>query len=180
MGFPDVIETERLTLRRPRQSDAGPMTAYAGDRRVAEMLTSVPHPYPPGAAAAFIERVLKDQSKEHVWAMDAAKIDGPEFIGTISIKMKPDCHELGYWVGPPFWNTGYASEAAMAVVEAWRRAGWARLNASAVALNAPSAHVLINAGFVEVGKGEAYGVAAGKMLSMRLFTLDIAAPGATA
>ena len=36
--LPDRIETERLTLRRPRASDAGPMSLYAGDRRVAEML----------------------------------------------------------------------------------------------------------------------------------------------
>ncbi len=180
MLFPDTIETERLTLRRPRRSDAGPMTAYAGDRRVAEMLTSVPHPYPPGAAEAFIERSLKGQTAEHVWIMDAGKIDGPEFIGAISIKMKPAADELGYWVGPPFWNTGYASEAAVAVVAMWRGAGRACLNASARAGNEASAHVLMHAGFRETGVGEAFGVALNAPMPMRFFTLDIAVLDATA
>jgi len=180
MAFPDVIETDRLTLRRVRTSDAGPMTAYAGDSRVAEMLTNVPHPYPPGAAAAFIERCLAGKKAEHVWVLDATKIDGPEFIGVISIKVKDTADELAYWVVPPFWNTGYGSEAAVAVVAAWRASGRAGLSASIAEGNEPSAHVLLNAGFAEVGSGEAFGVAAGKMLPMRLFTLNIAAPRATA
>jgi RimJ/RimL family protein N-acetyltransferase len=180
MTLPERIETERLTLRPLRVPDAGPITAYAGDKRVAEMLTSIPHPYPPGAAAAFIERVLAGRSAEHVWALDAAKIDGPEFIGIISIKCKPTADELSYWVGPPFWNTGYASEAAAAIAGAWRDTGRERLNALALASNEASAHVLVNAGFRETGMTEAFGVAAARMLPMRLFTLDIAATGATA
>ena len=40
-----TLATERMTLRPLRRSDAGPMSLYAGDRRVAEMLENVPHPY---------------------------------------------------------------------------------------------------------------------------------------
>ena len=171
--LPDRIETERLTLRRPRPSDAGPMSLYAGDRRVAEMLTRVPHPYPPGAAEAFIERALGDKLSEHLWIMDAGKIDGPEFIGAISLRPRGEAATLGYWVGPPFWNTGYASEAAQAVVKAARAAGFARLDADSAEGNEASAHVLANAGFAETGKGEEYGVAAGRMLPMRRWTQEL-------
>lgn len=173
MRFPEVIETERMTLRRPRRSDAGPMTLYAGDRRVALMLSSVPHPYPPGAAEAFVERSLASVAKEHVWIMDALKVDGPEFIGAISLKAKGEgVWELGYWVGPPFWNTGYASEAAVAVVAAAQAAG-ARLTAQVAVENEASAHVLVNAGFREAGEGEAYNVARGEMTRMRLFDMAV-------
>lgn len=171
MRFPLVIETERMTLRRPRHSDVGPMTLYAGDRRVATMLTSVPHPYPAGAAVSFVERSLAGTAKEHVWIMDAVKIEGPEFIGAISLKAKgDDVFELGYWVGPPFWNTGYASEAAAAVVAAGRAAG-ARLTAQVAEENEASAHVLVNAGFRETGEGETFNIARGEMTRMRLFAL---------
>lgn len=177
MTFPDTIETARLTLRRPRPSDAGPISLYAGDRRVAEMLEHMPHPYPPGAAEAFIERSLADETAEHVWVMDAQKTDGAEFIGVIGLKRR-DPPSLGYWVGPPFWNTGYASEAAAAVVAAARDAGCARLAARVVAANEASAHVLTNAGFAETGTGEFFGVAAGAMVPHRLFALEFARIGA--
>ncbi|MEX2520845.1 MAG: GNAT family protein [Paracoccaceae bacterium] len=171
MSLRDQIETERLTLRRPRLSDSGPMSLYAGDRRVAEMLEHVPHPYPPGAAEAFIARA--DRSAEHVWVMDAAKIDGPEFIGVISVKPKDEEGRLGYWVGPPFWGTGYASEAALAIVAAATAAGLTRLEARIVVENEPSAHVLVNAGFREAGRGDFYSVARGAMTAHRLFALDL-------
>lgn len=174
MSYPDTIETERLTLRRPRASDAGPISMYAGDRRVAEMLERVPHPYPPGAAEAFVARALKDGTPEHVWVMDAVKIDGPEFIGVISLIRKTEGVTLGYWVGPPFWNTGYASEAAQAVVDVARSAGIGALEAEVVEGNDPSAHVLVNAGFREIGARETYGVALGRMLTMRRFRLEAA------
>lgn len=170
MTFPDTIECERLTLRRPQMSDAGPIAHYVGDKRVAEMLTSVPHPYPPGAAEAFIDRSLADATREHVWVMDALKIDGPEFIGAISLKAKDGAHELGYWVGSPFWNTGYASEAAAGVVKTARRLG-AAVTAQIATANEASAHVLVNAGFAEEGYAEAFSVARGEMVPMRRFTL---------
>lgn len=174
MSLSDQIETERLTLRRPRLSDSGLMSLYAGDKRVAEMLEHVPHPYPPGAAEAFIARASR--SAEHLWVMDATKIDGPEFIGVISLKPKATHAHLVYWVGPPFWGAGYASEAALAVVAAAAKTGFTRLEGRIVAENEPSAHVLVNAGFKEAGQGDFYSVARGGMTAHRLFALDFEAP----
>lgn len=163
MSYPDVIETERLTLRRPRASDAGPIALYAGDLRVARMTTSIPHPYPPGAAEGFVERTLKDTTREHAWVLDATKIDGSEFVGVISLIAREDHTEIGYWVGPPFWNIGYASEAALAVVSV---ADTGPLSARVSVENEASAHVLANAGFVEAGRSEAFCVALNKMTSV--------------
>ena len=166
MSYPDVIETDRLTLRRPRASDAGPIALYAGDLRVARMTHAIPHPYPPGAAEAFVRRTLKDTTREHAWVMDATKSDGAEFVGVISLIARDDGTEIGYWVGPPFWNTGYASEAALAVVAA---AGDTPLNARASLDNEASVHVLANAGFRETGRAEVFCVALGKMAPVTTF-----------
>ncbi len=175
------IRTARMVLRPLRPSDAGPMTLYAGDRRVAEMVENIPHPYPPGAAAAFIERVRSGATSELVWALDATPSDGAEFIGVIGLRGAGEgVFRLGYWVGPPFWGTGYASEAAVAAVDALAAAGARRVEARIVARNHASARVLENAGLRETGAAELYSVAVGAVLPHRLFARDLAPPVADA
>ena len=43
---------------------------------------------------------------------------GKSFIGAIGLRINQtdDNAELGYWIGKPYWNLGYATEAAEAVV----------------------------------------------------------------
>jgi RimJ/RimL family protein N-acetyltransferase len=145
------------------------------------MLENVPHPYPPGAAAAFIERVLTGATAEQVWVMDATASGGEEFIGLMGLRPAGEgVVRLGYWVGPPFWGAGYASEAAAALVAAHREAGGGRVEARIVADNDASAKVLENAGFSETGEGAFYSVVMGGMVPHRLFALDLSAPVADA
>ena len=154
----EILETERLLLRPPRPSDAGAMTLYAGDKRVAGMTTSIPHPYSQQMADAFIEQILAGNHREDVWAMDATPHDGAEFIGLISLKR--DLAEVGYWVGPPFWSTGYASEALHAIIRhLLEDQGLSELNASVFFDNPASQQVLRKAGFAETGKTWLYSVA---------------------
>lgn len=153
-----VIETDRLTLRPLRASDAGLITLYAGDARVAKMTTRIPHPFPPGAAESFIGRALRDDGGETIWALDAGKIDGGEMLGAISVR---DSGEVGYWIGPPFWRTGYAREALAAVIAHHFATGGGRLRAQVFQDNDASAAVLTATGFRYVGEGEAFSVARG-------------------
>ncbi|MDT8342914.1 MAG: GNAT family protein [Thermohalobaculum sp.] len=166
----ETIATQRLMLRPLRPSDAGPMALYASDPRVARMTTSIPHPYPPGAAQAYIAARVAGRPDETVWAIDATPIGGSELVGVIL--HRPQTGEVGYWVGPPFWNTGYASEALAALVAHLFDAGAVRLTASVMAENVASAHVLAKAGFAEVGQGEGYSVARGETVMVRKFALD--------
>ena len=48
------LETRRLWLRWPRESDAPALTALAGDWDVAQMTATMPHPYGDEDAARFI------------------------------------------------------------------------------------------------------------------------------
>jgi RimJ/RimL family protein N-acetyltransferase len=54
-GQPTLV-TPRLRLRPLRAADAAQIALHAGDRKVAWMTTRIPHPYPPGAAEAVVER----------------------------------------------------------------------------------------------------------------------------
>ena len=55
-----VVQAERFDLRPMRRSDVGLIALYTADRRVAEATRSIPHPLPPGATEAYIERAMAE------------------------------------------------------------------------------------------------------------------------
>ena len=153
------IDAGSFVLRPIRPSDAGLMTLYGADKRVADMTTSIPHPLPPGASEAFIEGVLSKESTEHVWVLDATAYGGSELLGLVSLEtMDRNQSEIGYWVAPAFWNTGFASSAVSALVEA-NPLDNDTLFGSVFQDNPVSARVLTNAGFEYIGDAEAFSVA---------------------
>ncbi|MCJ7872287.1 GNAT family N-acetyltransferase [Marinovum sp. 2_MG-2023] len=156
-----VIETERVDLRPLRRSDMGLIEMHAADERVARMTTSIPHPLPPGVTESFVTRAMVSDPDEVVWAMDGVRLDGPEVMGLISLdRMDRNQSEVGYWVAPAFWNTGLASDAVRALVEA-NPLDNDTMFASVFQDNPASARVLINCGFAYIGDAESYSVARG-------------------
>lgn len=154
-----VIEAERLVLRPVQVSDVGLFTMHAGDLRVAEGTSSIPHPLPPGAAEAFVARAMKPGAEERIWVMDGSAAGMPEVLGVISLKqMDRDQSEIGYWVAPAFWNTGYASEAVQALIAANPLKNKA-IFAQVFQDNPGSARVLTNCGFGYLGDAESFSVA---------------------
>jgi RimJ/RimL family protein N-acetyltransferase len=157
--------TERLRLRRLRQSDVPLVELYASDPRVARMTERIPHPYPPGLAAGFVERVGRGTADEIGWAIDI----GPEaengMIGNIMLRVTgAGSARIGYWVAPAFWGTGYATEAAEAVVGFAARMGLREVSARVFQDNPASVRVLLRAGFCYVDDGEVYSLARGSMV----------------
>ena len=160
-----ATEAGRFVLRPPRRADAGLITLYAGDRRVAEGARSIPHPLPPGMVESYIARALSPGRDEDVWVMDGSGdgTDGPgqEVLGVISLtRMDRGQSQLGYWVAPGFWNTGLASEAVRALIAA-NPLNNVALFAEVFQDNAASARVLTNAGFAYIGDAEAHSIARG-------------------
>ncbi len=153
-----LIETERFVLRPLRKSDVGLIAHYTGEERVARMTSSIPHPLPPGATEAYVERALADDRDEDVWAIDGTRDGGAELKGVIGLKrMDRDQSEVGFWIAPVFWNTGLASEALKALVDA-NPLNNAAMFAAAFQDNPASARVLIHCGFEYLGDAETYSV----------------------
>jgi RimJ/RimL family protein N-acetyltransferase len=158
------IAGDGFVLRPLRRSDAGLIELYGSDERVARMTTSIPHPLPPGTTEAFVTRAMSSTGDELVWAMDASAAGGAELKGLISLKrMEPGAKggsqsEIGYWVAPAWWNTGLASAAVQALVDA-NPLGNDALFGSVFQDNPASARVLTNAGFAYVGDAESFSVA---------------------
>ena len=165
---PPLLATARLDLRPLRRSDASLLRLHAGEARVARMTASIPHPYPPGAAEAFIERA-RTMAAGAVWAIDGARAGLPEVVGTVEVR-RPDAEgcEVGYWIAPPFWNDGLATEAVVAVVAAdpfGRPSFWG----SVFRDNPASGRVLEAAGFRRTGEGETYSVARGEAVATWIY-----------
>ncbi len=154
-----VIEADRLVLRPVEDADAGLLEMYAGDQRVAHMTRSIPHPMPPGAAEAFVKAARAEDRKEDVWIIDGRLSDRAAMLGVINLeRLDRDQSEIGYWVAPAFWNTGFATEAVRAMVAANPHQS-KQMFAEVFQDNPISARLLTNCGFEYLGDAEGYSVA---------------------
>ena len=110
--------TERLLLRSLTLEDAADVQRLAGERDVASTLTNMPHPYEDGMAEEWIRACSgKYENDEALNFAITLRTEG-NFIGGMVLRLDPENEsaELGYWIGKPYWNCGYATEAAKAVV----------------------------------------------------------------
>ena len=169
-----VIEAGRFTLRPLRRSDAGLMSLYTADKRLAEGTRTIPHPLPPGATEAYIARALTEKRPEDVWVMDGSAHGLAEVLGVVSLShMERAQSEIKYWVAPAFWNTGLASEAVAAMVAANPHKA-RTLFAEVFQDNTGSARVLTNCGFDYLGDTEAFSVARNTMVPTWTYVKKIA------
>ena len=113
-----TLQTERLMLRSLTLEDAQDVQHFAGERDVAATLIRIPHPYEDGMAEEWIRSCYDTFEKEEgLHFAIALRTDG-NFIGVVGLQLDQENEraELGYWIGKPHWNHGYATEAARAVV----------------------------------------------------------------
>ena len=154
-----VITAERVVLRPLRKSDQGRIDHFASDETLARMTVAIPHPLPPGATEAFIARAQSDERPADVWAIDGTPGGSEELIGVISLDhVAEGKSEIGYWVAPPYQNTGLASEAMRSLIAANPLQSHVMF-ASVFQDNPASARVLTNCGFQYLGDAETFSVA---------------------
>jgi RimJ/RimL family protein N-acetyltransferase len=102
---------------------------------------------------------MSEGRTEDIWALDGSKQGHAEVLGVIGLqRMDRDQSEVGYWVAPAFWNTGFASEAVKALLDANPQQR-KTIFAAVFQDNPASARVLTNAGFEYLGDAEAFSVA---------------------
>ena len=81
--MPMTIPAGPVALRPLRAADAPEIARHCADPRVARMTTRIPHPYPPGAAEAFVASAIEGDG--WIFAMDGAAADLPDLCGVISL-----------------------------------------------------------------------------------------------
>jgi len=148
-----TLETDRLLLRPFTLADASVVQRLAGDRAIASTTLLIPHPYKDGMAEKWIRSHRKAFEKGKIsWAITLRSDN--TLIGAIGLNVNRD-HlraEVGYWIGKPYWNRGYCTEAARAVVRyGFDVLGLNRIEAHHFARNPASGRVLQKLGMKPEG-----------------------------
>jgi RimJ/RimL family protein N-acetyltransferase len=148
-GSIPVLETRRLALRAPRLADAKTVAMLANDRRIAENTARIPHPYKTADAERFIGGASKAGEVVYLITLRDKTV-----IGACGIMLREDTPELGYWLGVPYWNQGYATEALHALIDyAFTDLAHEAVQAGARVTNPASRRVLEKCGFQWTGVG---------------------------
>ncbi len=150
-----ALETPRLAIRPFTLADAPAIQRLAGAREVAAGTLRIPHPYPEGAAEAWVLSRRGAFDRDEELSLAIARPEDGAVLGAIGLMLAPeDRHaEVGYWIGVPYWGEGYATEAARALI-AWgfETLGLARIHASHDGNNPASGAVLRKAGMTLEGR----------------------------
>ena len=149
-----TLKTERLVLRPFTLDDAKQVQKLAGDRQIASTTLNIPHPYEDGAAEEWIgthEEIY--QSGKGVTFAITLKETG-ELVGAFSLLGIVEGHqgEIGYWVGVPYWNKGYCTEAGREVLRyGFMERGLNRIHARHISRNPASGRVMEKLGMSHEG-----------------------------
>lgn len=120
-GYKDgIITTDKLILRPFTLDDADDVARMCGSGVLQRTTMALPYPYTRENAVAWISRhdELRQNRIEDAFAISDKETG--TLYGAISLMyhvMNSPTAEMGYWVGEEYWNRGYASEAARALIE---------------------------------------------------------------
>ena len=154
MGKFPVIESNRLRLRRITAADIPDIIKYANNPKISRTTLNVPFPYREKDAIGWINMAnqgFEDQSR-YIFAI--ALLSNNEFIGGIGLRVNGRFNhaELGFWIGEPFWNNGYVTEAAAEVLKfGFEEIGLHKIFATHLVDNPASGKVMIKNGMIKEG-----------------------------
>jgi ribosomal-protein-alanine N-acetyltransferase len=153
MVLQELIRTERLILRPFTLTDAPQVKALAGDQRIYETTLCIPNPYEEGMAESWIATHQRC-FYEGLGVVFAICQPDDGLIGAVSLSRASlfNRGELGYWIGVSYWNRGYCTEAAKAIVEyGFQTLGYHKLSARHFVGNRASGRVLEKVGMTREG-----------------------------
>ncbi len=154
MNAQPTLATMRLVLRPFTPADAPDVQRLAGAREVAATTLHIPHPYPDGAAEAWIATHAVGWEGGHSLTWAIAEHVGGALVGAIGMDVARahERAEIGYWIAHPCWGRGYATEAALAILAVGFGAlGLNRIQATHMTRNPASGRVMEKLGMRSEG-----------------------------
>lgn len=149
-----TVRTKRLVLRQFAAADAPEVQKLAGDKDVASKTASIPYPYKDGAAENWINSHPDTFEQGDGVTLAVTRGDDKVLLGAISLAMNKAHQraEIGFWIGKPFWKSGYCTEAAAVMIEyAFIELGVKRVVANVYGANPGAARVLRKVGMRHEG-----------------------------
>lgn len=170
--------TERLLLRPGFPEDAPALAAAMSDESIARNLANVPWPYSVRDAEAFLA-CPSDPVLPRLLILERSS-GAPQLVGACGLGRRPSGSvEMGYWLSPPFWGRGYATEACSALIDIARALGLKSLEGSHFLDNPASGQVLEKLRFEPLGiVAPRLSCARGHEVPARLMRLELQASSA--
>ncbi len=168
-----TLQTERLILRPYSLADAPRVQELAGAAEIADMtFSSIPHPYEDGVAEEWIGTHTDRFNDGKAVALAITLAESGELVGNVSLDfaIKHGRAEIGYWIGMPYWNKGYCTEAAQAVLEySFEKLSLQRIVARHLSRNPASGKVMAKIGMKHEGTFRKHIRIDGVLLDLELY-----------
>lgn len=114
--FP-ILQTERLILSQLEEKDIPFIVELLQHRIFSDLTSNIPYPYVENDARSWVE-MSKEAFENNTGYTFAIRNKEWQIIGAIGLHDRDDDKaELGYWIGIPYWNKGYVTEAAKAIID---------------------------------------------------------------
>lgn len=114
--FP-VLQTERLILSQLEEKDIPFIIELLQHRIFSDLTSNIPYPYVENDARSWV-KMSKEAFENNTGYTFAIRNKEGQIIGAIGLHDRDDDKaELGYWIGVPYWNKGYVTEAAKAIID---------------------------------------------------------------
>lgn len=111
------IETERLILSQLEEKDTPFIIELLQHRIFSDLTSNIPYPYTEDDAKFWLKMSKEAFEEKSGYTFGIRNKEG-DLIGAIGLHDREDDKaELGYWMGIPYWNKGYVTEAAKAIVD---------------------------------------------------------------
>jgi len=153
------IKTKRLVLKKPtKKINKKSIVSKIGHWEVAKWLSDVPYPYTEQKAEEWLNNINYDDLLFSIFRNNS-------LIGGVGLSLEEDndldlgfgIWDLGFWIGRDQWGKGYATEAAMGLIQyAKKEFNFKQIKACYIKGNTGSSNVLRKLGFEEIGKCEEY------------------------
>jgi ribosomal-protein-alanine N-acetyltransferase len=154
MTTPQELRTLRLRLRSFDPGDVPALVRLAGAREIAATTANIPHPYTANDAHRFLAYAEEEFRAGRSATFAVTSSPAGELCGAVGLVITPAHQraEIGYWIGVPYWNQGFATEAARAAIAfGFETLRLNRIHASHFAGNTASQRVLEKVGMRHEG-----------------------------
>lgn len=115
-NFPK-IKTERLILSQLKEEDLPFVVDYLQDKIFSDLTSNIPYPYRQEDAEFWL-KMSKEAFEKGSGFTFAIRDKDEKIIGAIGLHDRGEGKaELGYWMAKTYWNQGFVTEAAKAVLD---------------------------------------------------------------
>jgi len=152
--FP-AIETARLRLTELEADDIPRIVQLAANPRVSAYTLNLPFPYAEKDAIYWLNLAHQGFATRTHFIFAIRPKPENALIGGIGLTLEPRFNraEAGYWLGEPYWNQGYATEATAAIISfGFGTLGLNKITSSYLAENPASGRVMQKCGMSREGE----------------------------